>query len=829
MLRNYLIVTVRSLLKNKAFAAINILGLALGITSSFLVFIYINYHNSFDEQYKNSNTYRVLTDTYTTDNQFVRQFAFSLHFLGPQVQKEFPAVESAVRMFEFETLLVYYNNNIFFNKTVVGVDSNAIRFFGFKMINGDPDRALVEPRTAVITKSMAKLAFGNENPVGKTFNLGYGFHEPWPYRITGVMEDLPVNTHLRVDVLTSAIGEKSDMGQYTIFDGSDPNYYYPMFDTYLKLKPGTNVEDFEKKLNAFLQQKTGRIMAKYGKRQLHLQHIKDIHLRKDIHPNYLGGMERRSLSRANEIDQRTINWIFYGAVILLVFSIFNYINLTYLNSVKRAKEIGLRKIFGAGLGKLFTQFFIESFILTLCATVIAIILIASLYGPFHSFLGLPDGISLLGDYKVYIFFCLFLLGVVCIKSLLLFLILLSADVITLQRTEMAETRKGGSMRRVLLVAQLVVSFVLIGGTLLLSKQINFFLDKDLGFDKERLLIIRKYTMATGLESIDLSYLKAFKDELRKSSDIENVCLSTLTPGFFYNTSQRVWADEFKTFHANSIYLDPDYVDVYKLKLLAGRFFTDNFQNELNNVVVNRKMATMLGFDSPAAAVGQTMYVDEESANHVVPGPKKIIGVLEDFYQEPLTNAIAPIKFHLFDTNRGFYSIRLRKGADVQKTVSHVKTVFAKFYPKDNLDYYFLDDFLKEQYKSEGQIKKIMQIYTYTSILIAYLGLLAFSVYLIKVRKKSIAMRKVLGATTANVTMLLLREYVKMLIISFVIAIPVAWLIVHQLFQSYAYRTNIGWIAFLITALLLSIVVVGTIATQALKATVESPVKALHRE
>jgi putative ABC transport system permease protein len=829
MLRNYLIVTVRSLLKNKVFAGINILGLALGITSSFLVFIYINYHNSFDEQYKESNTYRVLTDTYTTDNQFVRQFAFSLHFLAPEVKKSFPAVESAVRMFEFETLLMYYNNDIFFNKTVIGVDSNAIKFFGFKMLSGDADKALIEPRTAVITKSIAKLIFGNENPIGKTLGLGYGFHDPWPYRITGVMEDLPVNTHLRVDVLTSAIGSNSDMGLYSIFSGGDPLYYYPMFDTYITLKAGTNVEDFEKKLNLFLKEKTGRIMANYGKRELHLQHVKDIHLRKNIHPNYLGGMERRSLSRANEIDQRTINWIFYGAVILLLFSIFNYINLTYLNAVKRTKEIGLRKIFGAGLGKLFMQFFIESFILTLCATIIALIFIAALYQPFHNFLDLPDSLSLLSDYKVYVFFVLFLLGVVCVKSFLLFLILLSADVIKLQRSDAAETRKGGSMRRILLVGQLVVSFILIGGTLLLGKQINFFLDKDLGFDKENLLVIRKYTMATGMESIDLSYLKAFKEELKKSNDIEKTCLSTITPGFFYNTSQRVWANERKTFQANTIYLDHDYVDVYKLKLLAGRFYTDNFANEQSNVVVNRKMAGMLGFNSPAEAIGQTVFISDENAHHVAPGAKKIIGVLEDFYQEPLTNAIAPIKFHLFDTNRGFYTIRLRKGANVQNTVNHVKTVFAKFYPKDNLDYYFLDDFLKDQYKSEGQIKKIMQIYTYTSILIAYLGLLAFSVYLIKVRKKSIAMRKVLGATTSNVTMLLLREYVKMLIISFVIAIPLALVIVYQLFQSYAYRTSIGWVAFFITGLLLSVVVVGTIATQALKATVESPVKSLRRE
>ncbi|HYC29424.1 MAG TPA: ABC transporter permease, partial [Chitinophagaceae bacterium] len=372
-------------------------------------------------------------------------------------------------------------------------------------------------------------------------------------------------------------------------------------------------------------------------------------------------------------------------------------------------------------------------------------------------------------------------------------------------------------------------FILIGGTLLLGRQINFFLDKDLGFDKDNMLIIRKYTMASGLESIDLSYLEAFKTELRKSHDIENVSLSTLTPGFFYNTSQRVWVNEYRTFQANSIYVDKDYKDVYKLKLLAGRFFTDNYKNETNNVVVNRKMMSMLGFDNPSAAVGQTMFVDEESANHIIPGPKKIIGVIEDFYQEPLTNGIAPIKFHLFDTNRGFYAIRLRKGADPQKAVSYVKGVFTKFYPKDNLDYYFLDDFLKEQYKSDSQIKKIMQIYTYTSILIAYLGLLAFSVYLIKVRKKSIAMRKVLGASTTNVTMLLLREYVRVLIISFIIAIPLAWFIVTKLFQNYTYRIGIGWSAFLITSLVLTIVVIGTIATQALKATVENPVKALRPE
>lgn len=829
MLKKYIIVSLRSLLKNKLFTAINTLGLALGLASAFLVFVYVYYHSSFDEEYKESNVYRVLTDTYSTDNQFVKQYAFSMHFLAPELTENFTSIEESVRLFEFETLLVYADEDIFFNKTVVGADSNVLKFFNLSMISGDIQNALVEPRSAVITESMAKLLFHDEDPLGKTIGLGYGFHDAWQYKVTGIMKDFSGNTHLRFDVLTSAIDVNSDLGNFTMFDGGDANYHYPMFDTYVKVKNDTEIAGLEGEMNKFLQENIGRIMEKYGQRKLHLQHVSDIHLRTNIHPGYLGGMERRSLVRSNEIDLRTIQWISYGAIVLLLFSIFNYINLTYINSINRFKEIGLRKIFGASLFKLFIQFFIESFVLTFMAAMVGGIIIFVCIDPFYTFLDLPHSFTIADNPLIYIFFTCFVMSVVLVKSILLFLILLSVNMIKVQRGNVSENKTGIMIRKVLMITQLVASFVLISGTLLLGKQISFFLEKDLGFDKNNVIVIRKYTMASGLESIDLSYLQPFKDEVVKSPAIESICLSTITPGFFYNTSQQVWVDEYKRFQSNTIYLDQDYMEVYKMKLLAGRFFTDQRTNEAGNVIINRKLMTMLGFVDPKDAIGQTMYMDDISSHYVTPGPQRIIGVLEDFCQEPLANGIAPIKFHLFNVNRGFYSIRIKEGSSTQEAVAHIKTVFAKFYPKDYLNYYFLDDFLKQQYKSDETVKKIMQIYMGASILVAYLGLIAFSIYLIRVKKKAIAIRKVLGSSSTDITLLLLREYVVILVISVFIALPLAIYSISEVFESYVYRIPIGWLEFAITTIILMVVVLGTIASQAAKATLENPINSIRYE
>ncbi len=808
---------------------INLVGLALGIASSFLVFIYVYYHSSFDLKYKASSIHRVLTDTYSTDGDFVKQFAFAMHFLGPGVEENLSAVEETVRFFEFETLLLYRDEDIFFKKAVFGADSNVFDFFDFKLLSGERKTVLAQPRSAVITRSMADLLYEGEDPVGKTLGLGYGFHEPWLYKITGVMEDLPKNTHLRIDVLTSAIEVNSDMGEYTIFDGGDANYYYPMFDTYLKLKDGVDAGAFEGELNKFLVTNTEGVMKKYGKRELHLQHISDIHLRKNIHAKYLGGMERRSLVRSDEIDERTIRWIFYGALILLIFSIFNYVNLTYINSINRFKELNLRKIFGASLYEQFFQFLVESFMLTFLAATVAMILLTFLWSPFYELLDIPSEFSILSDPMFYAFFFALLVAIAVVKSVLLFVIILSMKLINRDHENLASNKRNVALRKLLMNAQIAISFIMISSTLLLDRQIDFFLQKDLGFEKDNMMVIRKYTMASGYETVDINYLDSFKDEIKKGPGINNICLSTITPGFFYNNSQAVWKNADDKFHANNIFTDQDYQEVYGITLLAGRFFSADRENEQGNVVINKKLTELLGYDNPQQAIGTTLYVDEVNAHYVPPGGHQVIGVLDDYNQEPLSNAIAPIKYHLFPMNRGFYSIKMEDGADVEQGIAHVKEIFSKYYPKDQLDYSFLDDFIASQYKTEQQIRKIMQIYTYTSILIAYLGLLAFSVFLIHQKKKSIAIRKVLGSSSTNVTALLVREYAYLLIISFAIAVPLAYWIMSGILQNYSHRISITWSDFMIASALIGIVVIGTITYQAMKATLENPMKALKYE
>jgi putative ABC transport system permease protein len=373
MIRNYIKIYFRSLLKSKLFTVINVAGLSIGITACLLVYNYVAFHRGFDKMYKApENIYRVVTEAYV-DGKLAETYGVTMQFLGPEL-KGFPEVQDFTRMLPMETMLVYKGDDIFDRLNIWAVDSTFIDFFGIKVLQSNGLNALKKPYSIVVTESIANKIFGTVDAVGKTIEIGYGPRFPYPLEITGVIEDSPVNSHLKYDVLISGVDPNSIAGQLTVFNGGDHTFYYPFFSTYVRMKENADPHALEAKLPEFLDHRIRTMMDKYGKRRVFLQPLGEVHLG----PKYKWGAEMivNRGTRANESSEASIRWISFSALTLLLFSIFNFVNLNLINYSKRSMELSVRKFLGAVPGDFLRQIFIEALILISIAAVISIGLLA---------------------------------------------------------------------------------------------------------------------------------------------------------------------------------------------------------------------------------------------------------------------------------------------------------------------------------------------------------------------------------------------------------------------------------------------------------------------
>ena len=815
MIRNYLKLYFRNIAKNMLFIVINVLGLAIGITVFLLIFNYVSFHKSFDKQYKSpENIYRVNTETYV-DGKESGKFGVTMQFLAPELRK-FPEVEDATRLFSFELMFAYKDAQKFYDLAIYGADSTIFDFFGFKLLSGDRKHALGEPFTAVLTERTAKKMFGTTNVVGKTIQTGYGFHEPVPYQVTGVMADLPVNSHINFDILLSSIEPNSVIGNFTIFNGGDPTYHYPAFNTYIRLKDKVDPAKLQARLPAFLNSRIKGVMDKYGQRRLFLEPITKIHLG----PKYQWSIDTLSGMRADESSEFAVNWISFFALLLLLFSIFNFLNLSLIFYARRAKELETRKKFGARPIQFLTQFFLESLITISFALVIAIVLLLILKRPYYSYLGLPPEYSIFIHWQTYVYIFVFFIGLLVVKVFFLFLISVILKLFDTQKRS-----KEVALSKYLVVLQYMGAFILASLTIIISQQLKYMMSKDLGYKSESILVIRKYTMGSGLSSLDLSYLETFKTELLRLKNINKVCLSSVVPGYYHHSNQRTWMNANDQVQSNTIWIDKDYADVYGLKFLAGKALSDPERNE---VVINKTLMNELGVKDAADMVGKQIYIDDVAAHHIAPGAKTVVGVLDNYYQEPLNRSIAPVKYHYEDANRGYYSIKYH-GSDPDQVVKNVKEVFTKFYPGDEFQYFFLDDFMNQQYKSDIQFKQLTNLSAYLSLLIASMGILGLITYSVQVHRKSIAIRKVLGGDIFHIFSVFARKYLIYFGWAIVLAVPLIIIFSNIILNNYAYHTRIQYTLLLIPVFLILAAIVIIICFQVVRATRENPIKSLKAD
>ncbi|MFM9839512.1 MAG: ABC transporter permease [Cyclobacteriaceae bacterium] len=814
MLQSYFKIGWRNLIKQRSYSFISIFGLSVSIALGLLIFHYALFELQYDQFNERANLlYRVTSNTFE-NNQKVYENAETPHSIAETLKEKLPEVAESARLMStrywFDCTLKYANNQdeiIFNERTLYYADPSFLSIFSFNMERGDR-AALAKPFSAVLSSSAAKRYFGEQDPIGKVLHLKGSFEEN-DYTVTGVMYDLPRNSHMDATVLLP-------------ISSLDHNRFFENFDayTYIKLASSANHELVKEKIQNFASMYLPKLTTDKTRIQLDAQPITDIHLhsllQNEIKP---GG------------NAKAIYFLLLVVFVILLIAWINHINLATARAATRAKEAGIRKVSGASRLQLVNQFLVEAFIINGLSLTFAIILILLFSQFFFQIIGLPVSTDeLLTSDSIFIglSISLILFFGVLIAGLYPASIISSYNPALVLKGKEAGQRNGFTLRRVLVVFQFACAICLTATVIIFNQQFRFMQSHDLGIDIERTLIIKAPTV------IDSSYatqLSNFKTQLQAKSIIASVASSSSIPG-----EEIGWTGEVRRDQNNSSaklsfvvnIIDTDFIEAYRLKLLAGRNFkiadypSGQFGSKIEPVILNKMAIKQLGFEAIEDAIGASMFWGENKC--------LIVGVIDDFHQQSLKKELSPI---LFSAGGGSnLSVKLGKGVDAQKLTASISSIhdsWKTFFPGNPFDYFLLGDFYKDQYKTEAQVINLFHFYCGFAILISSLGLFGLASFTAQQKTKEIGIRKVLGASIASILFLLSKDFVKLILIAAVIATTTSWIILSDWLKGFAYKIDINWAAFVISVLLVGLVGLLTICYQSAKAASTNPVNSLKSE
>jgi putative ABC transport system permease protein len=808
MFKNYIKTAFRSLYKNKGFTAINILGLALGLATCLLIVLYVVDELSYDRyNTKADRIYRVNEDLKLGENSV--QYAVCMPPLAKTLIAEYPYVEDVVRLKNAGSFHVKKHNSSILENKMVYADPSLFNVFTLPMINGDSKTALAEPNSVVITETIAKKYFNSTNVVGKTML----FNDNQSYMITGVIKDVPKNSHFNLDFFLS---------MSTLPDSRSNEWLRSDFNTYVLLKNGADHKKLEASFPAFLQKFSGAQMqsdlgmsiAAFEKSgsffRLNLTALTDIHL-KSHRTGELG---------ANSTSQYV--YIFSAiALFILLIACVNFMNLSTARSSNRAREVGVRKVLGSSRKYLIFQFLSESIMVTFFATAIAIIVAIALLPLFNQLAG--KDIAITTQSLVWLIPASLII-VVVIGSLAgsyPAFFLSAFQPIDVLKGKLSAGFKGGGLRSLLVVFQFAISVFLIIGTLVIYNQLNFIQTKNLGYNRNQVLVIQN--------AFELNnQARVFKQEVKQLPGVTN---ATMT-GFLPTSGDRSTAiyfkdatlDQKKSIFPQNWEVDADWIPTLDIKMASGRNFSKEMLTDSSAVVINEAAAKFLGYKD---AVNKSLYKSLGGKRGSNIKEYHIIGVVKDFHFNSLHQKIEPVIIRLAD-NRGALSIRVNT-ANLPSLMAQIKGKWATFSPGVQINYSFMDQDFDASYRAEQRIGTIFIVFTSLAIIIACLGLFGLAAYAAEQRTKEIGIRKVLGANVTVIVSMLSKDFIKLVIIAILIASPLAWYLMHLWLQDFAYRVSIQWWVLAgaaCTALLIAFI---TISFQSIKAALANPVNSLRSE
>ena len=750
MLKNYLKITLRNLLKHKSFSFINILGLAFGIAVCTIIYSYVSYEKSYDKFNTNTdNIYRLENVRYYksgTDSS-----AGCVALLGPTLKEELPEVIDFARVRKI-SMLVSANDRYFNEKNIFWADSSLFTMFSFPLISGNPTKALAERFTAVITKEAAQKYFGNKNPIGETIEIG-----GTDFKITGVAQNIPANSHIKFDILVSFSTQLTDRFCW----GCNNN------DTYILVKPGTKQSGLEAKLPLIVSKLHNRQKDGFDRAYL-LQPLTSIHL----HSNLRFELEENG-------DADTVYFLSVIAIMILLIAWINYINLSTARSMDRAKEVGLRKVVGAGFKTLMMQFLLESFLINVIAVVLSLLIVRITSPLWIAMIGMPVSFSVWSNPGLIYFLLILVFISPFIAGIYPAFILSSYLPVSILKGSFKNSMKGILLRKGLVIFQFAVATMLIAAIIVFKSQLSFMRNKKLGFDINQKLVLNSPAYIQGGHDRISSY-NTFINELKNKSLIEDATFTSVIPGMENSwVSGGVIHDQQPVEQGKQMYfayVAQNYINFFDIKLVCGRnYLEDEIDRSKNNglsksILINESAVKDFGFTSPKEAIGAVIHHDNFEVG-------KVVGVIKDYHQQSLEKEIEPTIF--VGAGRGDFLVFDVNTKNVKGKIQGIEKDFNRMFPGNPFEYNFLDEIFDQQYKSQIQTEEILSVFTILSIFISCLGLVGLSSLMTFHRTKEIGIRKVLGASVKSLLILLSNEFVKWVLIANVIAVPFAyWRILH---------------------------------------------------
>lgn len=808
MIHNYFKLALRNLFKYKVFSAVNIFGLALGISASLLLFLYIGNELSYDQFHTDKERiYRLRCDN-LNNGQYSERMAVTNGPVAKTIKAMFPEVEEYVQMnkdyleglistdlYKFRMKDCYFASEAFF------------KVFSYKLLKGDLNTALKEVNSIVLSESMAKKFFGNEDPLGKIVK----YNNQMPWKVTGVFEDLPPISHMKFEALVSYTTMikyfNPFMDTEEAWNAAEQNY------TYLKLKPGTNPKKLEGKFVGMVQQKIGKLLkGKNQDKQFYLMPLTDIHLNSHF-----------DSEMAPNGNAESVNFFIVIAIIILVIAWINYINLSTAGSFRRYKEIGIRMVTGATKSDLRKQFVFEAILINCIAVVFAFIIVKTVYPYFSAYTGMEIGSLGFKNKTIWIAFSLvIIIGAFC-SSIYPAYILSSINPAEILKSKSNKKVSGFSLRKLLIGAQFGISVCLLIGTVIVLKQISFLKNQDLGTNIEQTLIVHRPSIVDSTWRVKSERLK---DELEKIPYVKGACLSGFVPGEPINYTQgfikQVNSLNNPSFLLYNNFIDNRYLKLYNLKLIAGRDFIKGNNNL--EMIINRKGLKVLGFNTPEEALNQTVLNEGWGKKHT------IVGVVENFHQQSPKQDYEPIIF----MHCPYYSVGLKysvkiKTHEMKRAIGEIENVWKDVFPGSAFEYFFLDEQYDNQYKADIQFGRIFLLFSIIAICIACIGLFALTLYTVIQRTKEIAIRKVIGASIADIFEILTKDYFVLVFISSIISIPLMYFVMNKWLDNYAIKVNLTAWTFLFPVIILVIMVMLSVTVLVIQSARNNPANSLRTE
>ncbi len=811
MFKNFLTLAVRNLLKRKLYSFINIFGLAIGVAVCLVILKYVDFELSYDSFNKDaSRIYRTVTSNYR-NGEFRGSGVISGYAQGPSLLADEPEVKAYIRTHPmYGGAVVTYKRDTgdpstFHEESMQFVDSTFLDVFTYSALEGNLNTALDNPKSVVITKKTADKYFKkDEDPLGKILQLSGGWADG-DYEVTAVISEVPQNSHFTFDFLFPTHNLLQN-DQYKHDDG----WGWNNFHTYIELNPHADVKKLEAKMAAFIQKYRGKDLAESNSKDvLTFQPILDIHLNPGL--NY---------ETSATVSVNTIYFFVIIAIFILAIAWINYINLSTARAMERAREVGIKKAVGALRGQLIFQFVFEAVLVNALGVAIAVLIAIGLLPALGEIVGKNFSFDFADPRFWLILMGLFVLGSFVSGAYPAF-VLSSFNTTEVLKGKSEKLTGGFSLRKALVVFQFASSLILIAGTFAVYRQLVFMRNQDKGLTMNQMLIVN------GPKILDRKVAKerliTMKNEVKKIPGVINVTTSGAIPGGGYNWGtgmRKDGAQREESKNGSVVWVDPDFVETYGITILAGRAFNPEIKSDMKSILINEAALTAFGLGTAENALSERIILGGDTV--------AILGVLKNYHWNSMKTDHSPWLFKADTISSRAYSIHISSN-NMSETTRQVETQYKEAFPGNPFDYYFLDDFFNTQYKADQQFGKIFSLFALLAIVIACLGLWGLASFTTTQKLKEIGIRKVLGASVSSIMSLLSWQFLKLIMIATVIALPLALYGVHSWLSSFAFRIGLQWELFVVPVVILMVLALGTVSLQILRGANVNPAKILRTE